>query len=299
MPITTIYLVRHGFRGNWVQDPLTGVTTSTVKSPTNIPSDPALASYGVEQSLALAERLIINSPLPTVIYSSPFYRCIQTLQPFAQRLGTEGLGQCRSKKEEQEDKEEKTRQVAEIVGDRGLGEWYGTARFDHPRAASDAILREFFPTYTERTTITPPPNGETLDMLHERCAVAMQAIIQNEDQKSKADKAIVISTHAATMIAIARVLTGEMPKDVNEEDFKTFTCGISTFVRRREGDNLHRRAIRAPAAEEEKEEEGVDGKAPSNISEWKNGKGVAGGWNCTVNSDCSHLPNGEERGWYV
>ena len=136
-------------------------------------------------------------------------------------------------------------------------------------------------------------------MLHERCAVAMQAIIQNEDQKSKADKAIVISTHAATMIAIARVLTGEMPKDVNEEDFKTFTCGISTFVRRREGDNLHRRAIRAPAAEEEKEEEGVDGKAPSNISEWKNGKGVAGGWNCTVNSDCSHLPNGEERGWYV
>lgn len=30
---------------------------------------------------------------------------------------------------------------------------------------------------------------------------------------------------------------------------------------------------------------------------WMNGKGVAGGWECLLNSDCTHLSGGEERGW--
>ena len=29
---------------------------------------------------------------------------------------------------------------------------------------------------------------------------------------------------------------------------------------------------------------------------WK-GNGVAGGWDCVVNSNCDHLEGGEERGW--
>lgn len=31
---------------------------------------------------------------------------------------------------------------------------------------------------------------------------------------------------------------------------------------------------------------------------WKRGVGVRGGWTCEVNSDCSFLSGGEERGWY-
>jgi len=30
---------------------------------------------------------------------------------------------------------------------------------------------------------------------------------------------------------------------------------------------------------------------------WRDGRGVAGGWTCEVNGDCSFLKNGEERGW--
>lgn len=32
-------------------------------------------------------------------------------------------------------------------------------------------------------------------------------------------------------------------------------------------------------------------------ADWRAGKGVAGGWDCVINSDCSHLEGGEERGW--
>lgn len=30
--------------------------------------------------------------------------------------------------------------------------------------------------------------------------------------------------------------------------------------------------------------------------EWRAG-GVAGGWDCVVNSNCDHLDGGQERGW--
>ena len=33
--------------------------------------------------------------------------------------------------------------------------------------------------------------------------------------------------------------------------------------------------------------------------DWRAGKGVAGGWDCVLNGDCSHLEGGEERGWLV
>lgn len=94
------------------------------------------------------------------------------------------------------------------------------------------------------------------------------------------------------MIAAGRALTGMMPRDTNELDFRAFTCGLSKFVRRprREGggenDLTHRTAESA-------------GERMLPNAEWMNGKGVAGGWDCLLDSDCTHLPGGEERGWYV
>ena len=105
MVVTTIYVVRHGvsslfhvvlvhtlnaqFRGSWTQDPTTGHTSSNVPSPTNIPADPALVSYGVQQAQQLASKLIMVKPKITRVYSSPFYRCLQTVKPFIDRLGGE------------------------------------------------------------------------------------------------------------------------------------------------------------------------------------------------------------------
>lgn len=98
-------------------------------------------------------------------------------------------------------------------------------------------------------------------------------------------KAICLCTHAATLIAIGRVLTGRMPDDVGEEDFRPFTCGVSTFVRRK---GEEKEVDVGRWAGPEKEIPRVD---------WRKGKGVGGGWQCTVGGDCSFLSGGEERGW--
>ena len=94
------------------------------------------------------------------------------------------------------------------------------------------------------------------------------------------------------MIAAGRVLTGVMPCDINEPDFRAFTCGLSKFVRRprREGVGEDESALKLS-------ERPGEGMLPD--AAWMNGKGVAGGWDCLLNSDCTHLSGGEERGWYV
>lgn len=124
--------------------------------------------------------------------------------------------------------------------------------------------------------------GESIDQLHERVAYTMAKIIEFSEREGV--KAIVVSTHAAGVIAIGRVLTGVMPKDVTEQDFHPFTCGLSTFVRKTE------EGLKSPVPEL-----GSDGKVPD--LGWRNGKGVGGGWNVTGNGDCSFLSGGAERGW--
>lgn len=90
-----------------------------------------------------------------------------------------------------------------------------------------------------------------------------------------------ICTHAASLIAIGRALTGVMPRDVNEEDFKPFTCGVSKFVR-----------LRVERAKLARWGKGMD---MPDIG-WR-GKGVGGGWDCVMNGSCEHLSGGAERGW--
>ncbi len=52
-----------------------------VRSPTNIPSDPPLTGHGVEQANELANHLVTLDPPINYIYSSPLYRCLQTVKP--------------------------------------------------------------------------------------------------------------------------------------------------------------------------------------------------------------------------
>lgn len=97
-------------------------------------------------------------------------------------------------------------------------------------------------------------------------------------------------THAAGMICIGRVLTGRMPEDETEEDFRCGTCSLSVFQREK-----------VLKKEEEEIVEDWDEKQPDHIPrvDWRDGKGVMGGWECVVNGDCSFLDNGEERSWLV
>lgn len=81
------------FRGNWTIDPKTGQYFTHVPSPTGIASDPPLTAYGVRQAEQLATALAtIKDPPITRIYSSPFYRCLQTLQPFVEKSGLKVKG---------------------------------------------------------------------------------------------------------------------------------------------------------------------------------------------------------------
>lgn len=85
---------------------------------------------------------------------------------------------------------------------------------------------------------------------------------------------------------MGRVLTGMAPKTMEEDDFKTYTAGITRFERK----TLPKLG----------NDDGVlktveKGEEAPNI-EWE-GKGIMGGWECVLNCDCSHLEGGEERGW--
>lgn len=74
-----------------------GTYTSQHPSPTGIASDPALAAYGVDQAKQLAEKINNLDPPVDIVYSSPFYRCLQTLYPTVEVLKQrpEGLGDVR------------------------------------------------------------------------------------------------------------------------------------------------------------------------------------------------------------
>lgn len=173
-----------------------------------------------------------------------------------------------------------------VLGETGLSEWYGSAPFEHPTSAPPEKLKELFPAFdmSYEPAVAPSRKGETIAQLHERVALTLDAIIRRCDESGV--RAVLLCSHAATIIAIGRVLTGHMPDDVETEDFPAFTCGLSTF-RRQSGQAAATNATGAL---------GVDTVVPQAL-DWKNGKGVGGGWRCEVNSDCSFLAGGQERGW--
>jgi len=45
-----------------------------------------LSAHGVDQSIELAQHLLHVDPPIDVIYSSPWYRCLQTLKPFTDEM---------------------------------------------------------------------------------------------------------------------------------------------------------------------------------------------------------------------
>lgn len=258
------------FRSNWVVDPATGEYSATIISPTGIPSDPALAGKGEHQARELADHLIKLDPPIERIYSSPFYRCLQTINPAAEKLSALTSDPETSK----------------IRGDNGVGEWYGTARFDHPSPAEPQRLNELFPRYdlSYEPSIKPSVNGESIDELHDRTAYALHKLIERSDKEGV--KAIVICTHAATYIAIGRALTGRMPENIEEEDFRPFTCSLSTFARKAQ-----------PTDGSSNVAPWVGPGQPTPEVNWRNGNGVGGGWELKISGDCSFLSGGEERGW--
>ncbi|KAL2273244.1 hypothetical protein FJTKL_04851 [Diaporthe vaccinii] len=298
MSLEVIYVTRHGFRSNWLVD-ASGNYSSYLKSPTGIATDPALTSHGVEQAHELAAHLMSLDPPVERVYSSPYYRCLQTVEPFvglwARSARTDGANNKPA-----------------ILGEAGLSEWYGSASFDHPTSASSDRLAELFPAFNRSyaPAVLPSRKGESIAQLHDRVALTMDALIKQCDEAGV--RAVLLCSHAATVIALGRVLTGNMPENVEAEDFQAFTCGLSVFRRRPDATcnnageaaatsaprtlgNVRAPTSQATASPNSYSKDLVD--LSSAEVDWKDGRGVGGGWLCEVNSDCSFLSGGEERGW--
>lgn len=168
-------------------------------------------------------------------------------------------------------------------------EFYGKARFTHPTPATLDVLSTHFPFLhpTHAPAIRPDPTGETIKALHDRNAYALHRIIVTLDADPAAPRALLLCTHAASMICIGRALTGAMPDDPNTDDFRCGTCSMSKFVRRG--------SLRSAADDVVDWDPARPGEVP--LVDWRGGKGVMGGWDCVRNGDCSFLKNGEERSW--
>ncbi|KAL2156099.1 hypothetical protein VTH82DRAFT_844 [Thermothelomyces myriococcoides] len=285
--LEVIYVTRHGFRSNWLVDPSNGNYTNYLKSPTGGAADPALTAHGVDQANELASRLLAVEPPIERVYSSLYYRCLQTIEPFIRKV--QRTASARTGGEPGR---------LGVRGETGLGEWYGSADFEHPVPASLEKLKELFPGLLDpdyRPAVTPNRQGESIEELHDRVAAVIEAIIAECDRDGV--RSILLCTHAAVIIALGRVLTGNMPDDFEVDDFKCFTCGLSAYRRRRRqglgARNEDAGPVMKSTAERDTNSRGEDGTRAG----WKGGRGVSGGWDCELNSDCSHLSLGEERGW--
>ncbi|KAI1102852.1 phosphoglycerate mutase-like protein [Jackrogersella minutella] len=310
MSLEVIYVTRHGFRSHWSVDPSTGNYSSFIRSPTGLPTDPALTSHGVRQADELATYLLELEPPIDQVYSSPYYRCMQTIQPFVRNLrgSTQSSGSVSGEA------------PSRIRVDLGLSEWYGLAHFKHPPSAPLNELQSFFPELdpSYESSPVPSPHGESLSQLHDRVAKAIDLIIRHSDQEGH--KAVLVSTHAAVVITLGRVLTGQM-----EKDFGAFTCGLSKYKRRRSStmnapmnprSKTGTEAIVPTARNEMQIGEGVSKKGYQGInpandvdplphdslrpdlgSSGRDVNGLYGGWTCELDSNCSFLSGGEERGW--
>jgi transcription factor C subunit 7 len=74
MTLKEIWIVRHGYRQDWVTD--------TPYLPTHLKNDPPLSDLGRKQAQELAV-FLKNKPIDR-IYSSPFYRVLETVYPLVQ-----------------------------------------------------------------------------------------------------------------------------------------------------------------------------------------------------------------------
>ncbi|QRV86103.1 histidine phosphatase family containing protein [Ceratobasidium sp. AG-Ba] len=201
--VETIYIARHGFRLSWI--------TRQWESPTGLPKDPPLAAYGIEQAEHLAKHIngLPEDKRPTLLFSSPYYRCLQTANPTSEILSLP------------------------ILVEHGLSEWYSLAEPGtglHPRPYTAQALQQYFPSIDAswESICFPDQRGETVEGVHKRCSDYLRALVSRIEQHPtlKMHKNIMFVSHAATAIALVRSLVGD-----KQLPLRVGTCTLSTLNR--------------------------------------------------------------------
>ncbi|CCD23460.1 transcription factor TFIIIC subunit TFC7 NDAI_0B04260 [Naumovozyma dairenensis CBS 421] len=175
MAIKTIYIARHGYRSNWLPH------GPYPPPPTGIDSDVPLAEHGLQQARELAHYLLSIENQPELLFTSPFYRCVQTSEPIMNLL-----------------------EIPMYV-DNGIGEWYMPTRPIIPTPANYETLNHFFPGKIQEgweASIIPSDKGETEDDIFIRCKKFWPIFIDAVEKKFPNVETILLVTHAATKIAL-------------------------------------------------------------------------------------------------
>jgi len=189
---------------NWV--------TSTWVNPTGLARDPPLAVFGETQAKELAAHFL-TLPVeerPTAIFSSPFYRCLQTAKPTAVALGLP------------------------LYVEHGIAEWYSPVKPGtglHPRPSSATALKAHFSEIDESWTSIwyPSRKGESVKGVHKRTAEFLEAFLPElERRHPRKHTNILIFTHGATKITLIRELVGDESLPI-----RVGCCSLSIMERKR------------------------------------------------------------------
>ncbi|KAF7320282.1 hypothetical protein MKEN_00812900 [Mycena kentingensis (nom. inval.)] len=181
-----IYIARHGFRLNWVNN--------NWVAPTGLARDAPLAAYGETQADQLAKYFLSlpEEDRPTLIASSPYYRCLQTAAPTSRALATP------------------------IFVESGLSE----------------CLIQYFPDVIDaaawpESLYLPPRVGEDVAELHQRAKTFLDVFIPTVERAFPEHKRILLVSHAATVIVLTRALLGEPDLPI-----RVGCCSVTEIVRK-------------------------------------------------------------------
>ncbi|KIR38819.1 transcription factor C subunit 7 [Cryptococcus deuterogattii 99/473] len=187
-----IYVCRHGFRSNWVDPSIkSGPTGMNRDPPTALPTAQALG-------LTLAE---------------------------GESFDDENEGDKQIPAEGQKEKRGETKRKRKsrkgLHLEHGVGEWYSPVYPNtglHPRPAPSHVLSPLFPpgsiNPSYQPTLFPSRKGESLESLHERAELFIDAWTRRVEGEWPDVKCVVIFAHAASIIALGRALTGDRSLEV-------------------------------------------------------------------------------------
>ncbi|CAI4745613.1 BBL_G0045470.mRNA.1.CDS.1 [Saccharomyces cerevisiae] len=206
MAIENIYIARHGYRSNWLPK------GPYPPPPTGIDNDVPLSEHGVEQAHELANYISKLDVKPEMIFSSPFYRCLETSKPTVEAL------------------------KIPLYVDRGVGEWYKPDRPIIPEPATHEVMSKFFPSMISpdwEPSIIPSNKGETEEDIFERCHKFWPVFIDRVERKFPNVKTIMVVTHAATKSALGMNLlkfsSAKEPIDNKGTFIRNGSCAIDKF----------------------------------------------------------------------
>lgn len=206
MPVKSFFVVRHGDKFKLSLD------ANVWNTPTIAQVDPHLSAHGVDQAKELGAwfATLPESERPQAIYASSLFRTLQTATPPAEALSLP------------------------IEVEHGLSEWlYPVKRGRHPRSLPASQLSTWFPhikpSNRDCSLLYPTQKGETSAEFHERVKEVVARIIDKLDREGVVET-VLLSTHAATSIAIGRALVGD-----SEREIRAGTCAVGKYVRKEGG----------------------------------------------------------------